>query len=128
MPDDYRLLDISKAYLNVHVHPDLLRYQCVVWCNKVYVLERMGFGLAVAPKAMDLIVKWVTRDLNEVDNYVDDLYVPKQLILTTRERLSEYGSPTKPAEQAQNACVLGLQLHPDTDGLVLWKRREGVSL
>ena len=72
LPDDYRLLDISKAYLNVRVHPDLLRYQCVVWCNKVYVLERMGFGLAVAPKAMDLIVKWVTQDLNKVAHRLVD--------------------------------------------------------
>ena len=128
VPQAYQLLDISKAYLQVRIHPDLWRYQCVVWRGEVYVLERMGFGLSVAPKAMDLIVKWATRDLAGVDNYVDDLYVPEQLVDRTKSRLLEYGLPTKPAEPAVSARVLGLQLQADDEGSVSWTRREGVSL
>ena len=42
-------------------------------------MERMGFGLAVAPKVMDAIIKWVIRGFTDVDNYVDDLRVPEQI-------------------------------------------------
>ena len=31
-----------------------------MWRSKLYIMEGMGFGLSVAPKAMDLIIKWVT--------------------------------------------------------------------
>ena len=56
------LVDIRKAYLNVRIRPDLQRFQVVAFDGKLYVMERMGFGLAIAPKMMDLIVKYVRRD------------------------------------------------------------------
>ena len=71
------MLDIRKAYLQVHVSPELLRYQTVVWREKLFVMTRMAFGMSVAPKMMDVIVKYVMREHNDVDNYVDDLVVPK---------------------------------------------------
>ena len=40
----HKLLDIRKAYLNVRVAPELLRYQTVVWKGAVYVMTRMGFA------------------------------------------------------------------------------------
>ena len=40
-------------------------------------MERMGFGLAVAPKFMDIIIKWVLRKFDKVDNYIDDVLSPK---------------------------------------------------
>ena len=52
---NHKLLDIRKAYLNVRVAPELLRYQTVVWKGAVYVMTRMGFGLSIAPKFMDII-------------------------------------------------------------------------
>ena len=95
---DYQLLDISKAYLQVHVNPKLLQHQVVVWKGEVYVMERMGFGLCVAPKFLDMIVKWVTRKFVGVDNYVDDLLVPTELVDCVSAELAKYGLPTKPAE------------------------------
>ena len=47
---DMRMLDIRKAYLQVRVHPDLFRYQTVLWRGKMYVMERMGFRLSIRPK------------------------------------------------------------------------------
>ena len=46
---DSVLINVKKAYLQIHVHPDLVRYQGVIWRGKVYVMTRMGFGLSIAP-------------------------------------------------------------------------------
>ena len=51
-PADFLLLDISKTYLRVHVAPELQHYEVLVWQGQMFVMERMGFGLFVAPKAM----------------------------------------------------------------------------
>eukprot|EP00117_Sycon_ciliatum_P011312 scpid18689/ scgid1770/ Gag-Pol polyprotein; Matrix protein p10; p20; Capsid protein p25; Nucleocapsid protein p14; Protease p15; Reverse transcriptase/ribonuclease H p90; Integrase p46 len=126
--DEHELLDIRKAYLQVHVRDDLLRYQVVVWQDKTYVMTRMGFGLSVAPKVMDIIVKYVTRDMPEVDNYVDDVIVPKPLSSAVSARLAAYGLPTKPAEDVSSARVLGLQLFTGADNELHWRRRDGVQL
>ena len=121
------VLDIRKAYPQVLVHPTLLHYRAVIWKGKAFVMERMGFGLSIAPKVMDSIVKWVTRDYPSVGNYVDDLFVPCEHVSDV-ELLSRYGWPTKPAEALSTARVLGLQLHSHPSGSVHWKRREGVSI
>ena len=71
-PEDSVILDLRKAYLQIHVAPSLYRYQAVLWRGRLYAMTRMGFGLNVAPKIMDMVVKWVTNDLPGVDNYVDD--------------------------------------------------------
>ena len=126
---EYELLDIKKAYLQLRVSPDLMRFQTVIWKGKTYVMTRMGFGLSVAPKLMDIVVKYVTRNMPDVDNYVDDLMVPKQQRKVLEETLASYGLPTKPAEVVESARVLGLQL-TDKDGQVIWSRRgdAGVDL
>ncbi|XP_065189595.1 uncharacterized protein LOC135820209 [Sycon ciliatum] len=126
--NEYEMLDIRKAYLQVRMSPELLRYQCVKWRGKLYVMTRMAFGLSVAPKFMDVIVKWCTRDHDGVDNYVDDLYVPKPQTKAVADTLERYGLRTKPAEPANSARVLGLQLFTGQDGQTRWKRRDGVSL
>jgi len=87
-------------------------------------MERMGFGLAIAPKFMDVIVKWILRDIIEADNYVDDLFVPKDRQLEAEAKLAEYGLHTKPAEALDSARVLGLQLNSEADASTTWRRRE----
>ena len=44
------LLDLSKAYLQLHVSHELHRFQAVRYRGVTYVLTRLGFGLAPAPK------------------------------------------------------------------------------
>ena len=124
---EYELIDIRKAYLQVHVSPELFRFQTVKWRGKLYAMTRMGFGLSVAPKYMDLVVKYVTRDMPDVDNYVDDLMVPKAQKEAVVARLADFALPTKPAELLVSARVLGLQLSDDGDG-VMWTRREDASV
>lgn len=125
---EYSILDIRKAYLQVKVAPDLLRYQVVLWKGKKYVMTRMGFGLAIAPKFMDIVVKWATRDFPNVDNYVDDLRVPSAETDTVSSALLSYDLPTKEAEKMESARVLGLQLYRDNDGQLRWKRRNPARL
>ena len=40
-------------------------------------MERVGLGLCVAPKFMNVVAKWALCDCPGTDNYVDDLMVPK---------------------------------------------------
>ena len=124
----FSILDVRKAYLQVHVHPELLRYQTVIWGGKRYVMTRMGFGLNVAPKFMDIVIRWVTRGLPNVDNYIDDVRTPTDSAELVAKRMREYGLPTKPAEPMSSARVLGLQLQDGEDDCVQWTRRAGVDL
>ena len=49
--DNLEMLDILKVY----------SFQTVLWNNEVYVMTRMGFGLSIAPKMIDIIVKYCVR-------------------------------------------------------------------
>ena len=89
---NHKLLDIRKAYLNVRVVPELLRHQTVVWKGAVYVMTRMGFGLSIAPKFMDIIVRWLTQEFAGVDNYIDDLLTPSAVTIQVSEKLEKFGS------------------------------------
>ena len=51
------VIDLAKAYLQVHVDPALWVHQAVWWRGKAYLLTRLGFGLASAPKIMTAIVE-----------------------------------------------------------------------
>ena len=121
------MLDLRKASLQIHVAPNLYRYQAVLWRGKLYAMTRMGFGLNVAPNIMDMVVKWATRDLSGVDNYVDDLYVERAAMPATTEQLRRYGLDMKPAVEMPQARVLGLQLSSE-DGVLQWKRRQDSDL
>ena len=94
----------------------------------MYVMTRMGFGLSIAPKFMDMIVRWVTRKWPGVDNYVDDILAPAQIREAVAAELLRYGLPTKPAESLPSARVLGLQLSTSAADVVNWARRDGVDL
>ena len=126
-PDSLHRLDIRKAYLQVRIAPELLRFQVVVWKGRSYVMTRMGFGLNVAPKLMTIVVQWATREFSGVDSYIDDVKAPSACVQAVADRLQEYGLPTKPAEEFITARVLGLQLSKDRDGVAQWSRRDGLD-
>ena len=124
---DSVLLDVKKAYLQVRVDPSLAHYQVVMVNGVKYVMTRMGFGLSIAPKVMDAIIKYVTRGCADVDNYVDDLRVPSAQVNHEVAQMSHFGLETKPAEQLSTARVLGLQLYREDDKLY-WDRCDDVQL
>ena len=121
--NELRLLDIRKAHLQVHIAPELQRSQTVLWQGKVYVMTRIGFGLSIAPKFMDIIVRWVTRVFPAVDNYVDDVMTPASDADALAAHMLAYSLPMKPAEPFASTRLVGLQLSKGGDGQTQWSRR-----
>ena len=121
------VLDLRKAYLQVHVDKSLWGYQAVRWKSKVYLLTRLGFGLASAPKIMTAIVEAVIADDPLIDqsvsNYIDDLFVNtgRVSVAQVRQHFRNWGLLTKDPEhlgEGQSVRVLGLRI----DDKSQWQR------
>jgi len=97
------LLNLKKAYLQIHVSRSLQKFQTVKYKGKLYVMTRMGFGLSVAPKIISRIISTVLAQDNEVkqgtDHYID-IWVNKSLVRVdkVRQLLLRYGLVTKEPE------------------------------
>lgn len=121
------VLDLSKAYLQVHIRPDLWKYQVVGFQGKQYCLTRLGFGLNVAPKIMSAIVtKVLSLDPNierATDSFIDDIIVNESIISANEvsQHLQRYGLESKPSECLIGARVLGLRVFEE-NGEISWKR------
>ena len=90
-------------------------------------MERMAFGLAVAPKLMDAIVKWIIHSTPDTDNYIDDIVTPEDQAEVVATQLHLHGLPTKPPVDFHATNVLGLKLS-EADGQLQWQRRESIDL
>lgn len=115
------MLDLRRAYLQVHVHVNLWTYQAVHWMGKDYLLTRLGFGLTSAPKIMTQIVQTVLKkDLMckaGVDAYIDDLYVNEAVVSAEKvmQHLKQWGLVTKEPERigsGESVRVLGMRVDP----------------
>ena len=122
MGTDCSILDLKKAYLQVKVDPSLYAYQAVKWRGKVYLLTRLGFGLASAPKIMTAIVEKVLSlkqcFKNVVSSYIDDLMVNTKEISVEEVQLhlSRYGLKAKEPlhfGDVNGTRVLGLKVLSD---------------
>ena len=122
-----KVLDISQAFLNICIHLWLQRFRVVVWRDKQFVIERMGFGLTVAPKMAGAIVKWVICGFPNTDNYIDGIITPGDQADVVAAELKAHGVPTKPATEFCQSSVLGLMLST-SEGKVKWRRHDGVDL
>ena len=91
-------------------------------------MTRMGFGLSIAPKLIDITVRCLTQEFVGVDNYIDDLLTPSAVTTQVSEKLEKYGLPTKAPEGMASPRALGLRLAEDEAGQVCWSRREDVDL
>ena len=73
------IVDLKSAYLQLHVHEKLWKYQLVNCRGKIYCLTRVGFGLNSAPRIMTLIHKTVLGKDEKVkaatNSYIDDILV-----------------------------------------------------
>lgn len=121
------LVDLRKAYLQIHVDKSLWRYQVVRFKGRKYCLTRLGFGLNVAPKIMTAIINKVFSLDSEVrsgtDSYIDDIIVNEQIVSSQRviNLLKSYGLEAKPAVPLVGARVLGLRVS-ESHGKVVWGR------
>ena len=131
--ENVTMLDLSKAYLQVHVNRELWRYQRIVHKGKMYCLTRLGFGLNVAPKIMTAIVRRVLslRDdiKNASDSYIDDIIIDqsKVAVVDVIEHLAKFGLKVKEPGSFDSARVLGLQLY-NKNGVRKWGRGNEVLI
>jgi ribonuclease HI len=125
--DNVKLLDLRKAYLQVHVFENLWKYQVTKFKGKTYCLTRLGFGLNVAPKIMTAIVNAVLSSDPQTaagtDSYIDDIIVNENIVSCEQVQtlLLRFGLESKPPELLNGGRVLGLRVS-DKDGVLWWRR------
>ncbi|XP_067939562.1 uncharacterized protein [Watersipora subatra] len=93
------ILDLRKAYLQIHRSEQLQRFQLVKFKGQLYVMKRMGFGLN--------------------DIWVDESVVSAEEV---RRLLSKYGLETKEPVPLTNSRVLGLRVIKNPDNQYKWYR------
>ena len=126
------LLDLKKAYLQIHVDESLWPYQTVQFKKKRYCLTRLGFGLSVAPRVMKTVLETVAKQDENVEkavsSYVDDVLVNEEEMPAEEvaKHLRAFGLECKePTCVREGARVLGLRVWEEQDGLK-WKRDNNV--
>ena len=127
------VVDLRKAYLQLHVHQQLWPFQTVVVRGQRYCLTRLGFGLNVSPQVMKAVVRAVLEQDPSVERavlpYVDDLLVNEDILSAERviEHFAEYGLECKPPERAAvGTRLLGLRVRPEGVGLC-WSRDNAIG-
>lgn len=124
---DVSLLDLKKAYLQLHVADDLVRFQAVRHHGVTYVLTRLAFGLNVAPKIMSKVLGKVLSQDETVaagtDHYIDDIIVDETVVSAAhvKQHLQRYGLVAKEAVPLDGARVLGLKV-ARSNGALTWRR------
>ena len=126
------MLDLKKAYLQIHVDESLFVYQAILFKGNTYLLTRLGFGLAAAPKIMTRIVEKVLSledDIKSgVSSYIDDLIVNKDIVCVDRveTHLRKFGLEVKNPIAlgcSSGTRVLGLQVTQNFQ----WTRDNAIS-
>ena len=121
------LLDLKKAYLQLHVDKELWKYQIVKWGGCNYYLTRLGFGLNCAPKIMSTILRTVlaldAKIRDGTCQYIDDILVNVDVVSAAEvaRHLERYGLITKEVQELDGARVLGLAVQAE-EGKTKWKR------
>ena len=117
MGDDVALLDLKKAYLQIHVEEALWPFQTVLVDGKRYCLARLGFGLNVAPSVMKTVLETISKQDKKVEDavsfYLDDVLVNEEVLSTeaVAAHLGAYGIDCKtPARVKEGSMVLGLRV------------------
>lgn len=81
------ILDLRKAYLQVHIEKSLWLYQTVVIQGKKYCLTHLGFGLNKASLIMKSIVEAILSQEDKVkevtSTFNDDIFVNDSVATTT---------------------------------------------
>jgi hypothetical protein len=122
------MLDLQKAYLQLHVDKSLQRFQAVRFKGNLYVMTKMGFGLNVAPKIMSRILAKVLSLDDKVckgtDHYIDDIIVNEDIVSVAhvKNHLQKFGLLSKEPENLISARVLGLRVQESNQGYLRWCR------
>ena len=123
------IVDLRRAYLQLHVDEKLWPFQTVLIDGTRYCLTRMGFGLSVAPEVMRAVVKIILAQDPLVERgvlgFIDDLLVDESVVDAEHviEHFSRFGLECKPPMRAADgARILGLCLSGDGQGGLQWTR------
>nr|XP_047144528.1 uncharacterized protein LOC124818085 [Hydra vulgaris] len=123
-----KILDLKKAYLQIHIDKKLWPYQTVIINGQRYCFTRMCFGINVAPTIMTTILRHVLN-LNPTvkkacDNYIDDIFVDESVetAKNVAKHLLKFGLQCKPPQDLEQGRVLGLRVERNKNGELIWKR------
>ena len=127
--DDVAVIDLKKAFLQLHVAPELWPFQTVIVGGQRLALTRLGFGISVAPEIMRSVVREVLDQnpvmANAVLPYADDLLVNESQVSAGEvvQHFARYGLTCKvPERVAEGARMLGLRVKKGTDSVLRWTR------
>jgi len=122
------VVDLRKAYLQLHVHESLWSFQTVIFRGQRYCLTRLGFGLNASPSIMKAVLAKVLAQDEIIQRatspYLDDIFVNESMASAQQDEghLSQFGLVCKLAQRlASGARVLGLDVWVE-QGKLLWKR------
>ena len=128
----FELLDLEKAYLQIHVDESLRKYQTVGCRGRLYRLTRLGFGLNCAPVIRAGILRKVLAQdpliEQATDSYLDDILVREDLVSAheVSRHLATFGLKCKASEPFHEAKVLGLQMSKEGEEL-RWRRGSAID-
>lgn len=127
------VVDLRKAYLQLHVQRELWSFQTVEIRGQRYCLTRLGLGLNIAPQVMRAVVRAVLQQDPSVEQavlpYVDDLLVNEDVMSAEQviAHFARYGLECKlPERAASGARLLGLRVRAE-DGELRWARDNPVG-
>ena len=122
------VVDLRKAYLQLRLERRLWPYQTVMVRGRRHCLNRLGFGLSVAPNIMKAVVQAILERDERVRRgvlaYVDDLLVDEDIVSAEEvvQHFAEYGLECKPPQRAaEGARLLGLRVGA-YGGELRWQR------
>lgn len=131
--NNIKMLDLEKAYLQIHVEKELCQWQCVKYKGTTYALTRLGFGLCSAPRIMSAIVNKVLSLDDDMQtgtsSYIDDIIVNENFVKAedVASHLLKYGLKCKVPVKLDGARVLGLQVTKSQNHKYVWTRGNTIS-
>ena len=131
--NDVAIVDLRKAYLQLHVDPRLWPYQTVEIDGNRFCLTRLGFGLSIGPEVMRSVVKTILQQdavmQRAVLGFVDDLLVDESVASADAVvgHFARFGLQCKPpVRAADGARMLGLRVFSEA-GALRWRRDNPVD-
>uniref|UniRef100_A0A5S6QPD7 Reverse transcriptase domain-containing protein n=1 Tax=Trichuris muris TaxID=70415 RepID=A0A5S6QPD7_TRIMR len=111
------MLDLKRAYLQIHVDQSLWPYQTVGHKGRKYCLTRLGFGSNIASLVMKAVLGCALSQNANVQRgtsaYIDDILVNEDIVKASYvvQHLGGYGLTCKaPARVADGARALGFKV------------------
>ena len=122
------VVDLRKAYLQLHLERRLWPYQTVMVRGRRHALRRLGYGLNIGPVVMKGVIRAVLEQDERMQRgvlpFVDDLLVNEDIVSADDvvRHFAQYGLQCKPPQRAADgARLLGLRVG-SCGGELQWQR------